>query len=441
MTQVSDAKQRRCASKPAYVDDRGFALATVYKVPSSMLAKYPPTVYTLEMARDDLRACASGRPPPHADRVIRYDLVARRGGEGDARVFALKKYHGYSDLDFRDGKLLQLLPYTEKDAQVNIATFAKKGRPYYTVVRATSQVLDPKRGQVRNWRHKGYDDKYRYDQYDPAGRGQSIKQLGGKVLGKFDPSKYPQVKSGGQWVRMVPCFEMPAMCRPGQTTFPYTGGEEQSPGASAYGKSKESKSKLREALMGHSRAMDMVDRSMKGLSPNSAQYRNLAARKQQMRLQFKRFKSGQGPMYALPPPSQGPPPLSKWRTPPTPGRGNRVKTRGDQQAFRPQDGMFSASAPSQQSHPPVRWFDSAKPRFRKVPTRMKGPMALPSNYSSSAAASSTATAASSVAASAAAALNSDDPEVRWRQQQAVLAALPPNRQSPTLNWRKELQLR
>jgi len=276
------AGQRKCLSKPLYAEARGFALTTIYGVPQRLLDRYPPSVYSVQHAVEDIEACKLGRVLPHHKRVVRFDKVAR--GQ-DPRIYALTTYHGYKPRDFQDPKVLQLLPYTEKDAQIDISTFQKKGKPYYTVIRHTSTVLDPKRGTVRNWRHKGFENKYRYDLYDPTAAGQKLRRLGNRTGSRFDASKYPLVEAGGQRVRLVPCKVMPAMCKPGDTVFPFLepGASEKTAKAAAYLEAKKRKVRARREQVEYSKQMNRLARRMKGLNAESNKYKQLAKRKEELR--------------------------------------------------------------------------------------------------------------------------------------------------------------
>jgi len=282
--------QRKCQRRPRYVDACGWALTEIYGVPQSLLDKYPPTVYSVEQALQDIDACKAGRDLPHYRRVVRYDRVV---GAQDPRVYALMRYHGYTAANFQDGRLLQLLPYSAKDAQIDVAYYQKHGRPYYTVIKATSAVIDPKRGTVRDWRHRGFDNKYRYDAYDPKGAGARIERLGGKVRAKLDVSQYPKKKVGGLWVRMVPCSVMPAMCAPGQKDFPYAGGDERSNRAIEVLEAKKEKIRRRRAEVDHSKKMEQLSRRMKGLNKESNRYRTLKAQRDQLAqsLKERRFQA------------------------------------------------------------------------------------------------------------------------------------------------------
>ncbi len=275
--------QRKCLDKPAYAEPRGFALTVIYGVPQRLLSRYPPSVYSVQQASEDIAACRAGRALPHYRQVVRYDKIS---GSKDPRVYALTRYHGYTARDFEDPRVLQLLPYTDKDAQIDISTFQKKGRPYYTVIKHTSTVLDPKRGTARNWRQRGFDNRYRYDLYDPTAAGQRVRQLGDRTGARFDASKYPRIRSGGQWVRLVPCKELPAMCKPGDKVFPYAdvgGGNGRTAKAAEYLEARKRKVRDRRAQVEHSKKMNRLARKMRGLDPQSERYKALAQQKKNLR--------------------------------------------------------------------------------------------------------------------------------------------------------------
>lgn len=222
--------QAKCQAKPPIVDSRGWALTKIYGVPYSKLGMYPPTVYSLAMAEADIAACSAGRDLPYYDKVVRYDKISR--GQ-DPRVYALTKYHGYTWADLADGQVLRLLPYSDKNAQIDISSYTRTGRPYYKVIKATSVVMDPKRGIVRDWRNKGFKDGYRYDQYDPRAERQEVGRLGDPVRRRFDLSKYRSEIRGGRKTYFIPCSEMPIMCRPGDREFPWLGD-----GSNTYGQTR-----------------------------------------------------------------------------------------------------------------------------------------------------------------------------------------------------------
>lgn len=282
--------RRACMSMRRREDERAFALGEIYGVPDSLLDQYPPHVYSLKQATEDIAACRRGARLPHGDRVVRFDRVAR--GQ-DPRVYALMAYHGYRRSDFRDPRVLELLPYSKKDAQVDIARFHRTGKPYYTVIRLTSTVIDPKRGTIRDWRFKGYENRYKYDMRDPDASKQRVRVLGDRTGKRFDASKYPLQRWGGQWVRIVPCSELPAMCSPGQKTFPYpddTGGGRPD----AYQNARNAKLRLRRNAVEHSRRMDALSRQMAGLNRTSEQYAALAAQKVQLRAARRGARAGAG---------------------------------------------------------------------------------------------------------------------------------------------------
>lgn len=279
--------RRKCAALPRYADVRGFALSVVYGVPSGNLDMYPPSVYSKAQAEKDIQACALGLRLPFRDRVVRYDRVA---GSRDPRVYALMKFHGYKRADFEDGQVLRLLPYSVKDAQIDIAYFARRGVPYYKVIKQTSTVLDHKRSTYRDWRHKGFDDRYKYDAYDPNASKQKLRVLSDRASKKLDASKYPRRLMGSQWVRIVPCSAMPAMCGPGMDTFPYpesadrSGAGGRSVTEAAWQASRKAKLAARRRNVEHSKRMGRLAAKMRGLNRESDEYKRLAALRRNARV-------------------------------------------------------------------------------------------------------------------------------------------------------------
>lgn len=293
---AGSAAQRRCQSKPAYAEVRGFALTAIYGVPQRLLSMYPPTVYSAEQAAADIEACRAGRQLPHHRRVVRYDKVS--GGQ-DARIYALTTYHGYRARDFENPRTLQLLPYSEKDAQIDISAFQKTGKPYYRVIKQTSVVYDPKRGTARDWRDRGFDNRYRYSVHDS---GQKLRLLGDRTGKRLDVSKYPRIQSGGKWVRLVPCSAMPEMCRPGDKVFPYiddgrAGGKRGGRGAGGGGQAaareaQNRKKRERRQQVAHSKKMDQLTRKMQGLNRSDPKYQELARRKKSLANSFRKGRLG-----------------------------------------------------------------------------------------------------------------------------------------------------
>lgn len=203
----------KCRRMPAYADARGWVLTNVYGVPSRLLSMYPPNVYSKEMALADLQACKTGQPLRFFDRVVRVDRVAGRD-TSRWKAYALTRYHGYRR-DERDA--MNALPYSAKDAQIDIQYFQRYGRPYFQVNKYRSEVYDPKRGFVRDWRHRGFSDGY---SYSPAG-SKAQRSLGDRLPKKFQKKQFPLVQlPSGQYVRKIPCGVVgPAYCRPGQTEY------------------------------------------------------------------------------------------------------------------------------------------------------------------------------------------------------------------------------
>lgn len=284
----SAAKQRRCLQKSRVQDTRGFMLRYVYGVPERNLDMYPPTVYSIEHAVADYEACRRGQDMPHFRKIVRVDKVV---GSKDPRVYALTQYHGFSKRDFEDGKLLKLLPYTTKDAQIDISTYQKTGRPYYVVDKWTTTVRDPKRGTVRNWRHKGFDDRFRYDVYDPKAAGQRVGTLNRAApKHRINVSRYPKRQTAaGQWVVNVPCTVMPAMCRRGESTFTYPAGAAgaASDKAAKVLANKQAKLNRRRSQVAHSKKMEQLSRRMKDLNKESDKYKQLYRQRNNMRRAFR----------------------------------------------------------------------------------------------------------------------------------------------------------
>lgn len=284
---AGSARQRKCQAKPPYAEARGFALTVIYGVPASLLDRYPPTVYSLQQAREDIAACSAGQVLPHHARVVRFDKVVRKQ---DPRVYALTQYHGYSARDFKDGKLLELLPYSAKNAQIDITAFAKTGKPYYRVIKQTSTVLDVQRGTARDWRHRGFDDRYRYDLYDPGAKRQKLRELGSRTGLRFDASRYPTRGQGSQRVRVVPCTDLPAMCRAGDTNFVFLDPDPTSGPAAAVARAAERLAKRRD-LARHSQRMARLARRMKALDPASDKYKLLASQRRELQRLWKEGKT------------------------------------------------------------------------------------------------------------------------------------------------------
>lgn len=287
----SARKQERCRRIPSFVDRRGWMLTQVYGVPDGSLSQYPPTVYSIAEAEADLKACQAGQVLPHHKKVVVVEKVVGRGR--DPREYTLTKYHGFERRELPTA--LQRLPYTKKNAQIDIATFQKTGRPYYFVDKVSFIVRDRKYGTVRNWRHKGFDDKYRYDVYDPLGAGQRIESLKtARVRQRIDVSRYKRRQTrSGQWVVDVPCSVAPYMCAPGEKTFTYdaSGAGSRTNKAAKVVADRSAKLDRRRRQVEHSRKMDKLARRMKALNQsnprNQERYRKLAAERNALRQAFR----------------------------------------------------------------------------------------------------------------------------------------------------------
>lgn len=284
-------KQQRCRRIPTYADVRGWMLTQVYGVPDGGLDKYPPSVYSLDMAEADLKACQAGRTLPHHKKVVVVEKVVGRGK--DPREYTLTRYHGFTRRELRTA--LERLPYSKKNAQIDIASYQKTGRPYYFVDRVSFTVRDRKYGTVRNWRHKGFEDKYRYDRYDPQATGQRLESLrSARVRHRIDVGKYKRRRTrSGQWVVDVPCSDAPYMCAPGEKTFTYD--------ASGYGSATDKAAKAladrtakldkRRRQVEHSRQMERLAKRIKALNrskpENQEAYRRLTQQRANLQKAFR----------------------------------------------------------------------------------------------------------------------------------------------------------
>lgn len=204
----------KCRRVPAYADVRGWVLTNVYGVPQRLLSMYPPAVYSKDMARADLDACRAGQPLKFFDRVVRVDRVA--GGDVSRwKAYALTRYHGYRP---DETAAMNSLPYSAKDAQIDIQYFQKHGRPYFQINKYRSEVYDPKRGFVRDWRHSGFQNGYAYS---PGGSRAAQRGLSDRPSKRFSKKEFPLVQlASGQWVRRIPCAVAgAAYCRPGQAEY------------------------------------------------------------------------------------------------------------------------------------------------------------------------------------------------------------------------------
>lgn len=204
----------KCRRVPAYADVRGWVLTNVYGVPPRLLSMYPPNVYSLEMARADLDMCKLGQPLRYFDRVVRVDRAAGRDASR-WKAYALTRYHGYRP---DEKAAMNSLPYSTKDAQIDIAYFQRHGRPYFQVNKYRSEVYDPKRGFLRDWRYNGFSDGYTYS---PTAGAKAQRFLSDRMPKKFKKKDYPLAQlPSGQYVRKIPCAVVgAAYCRPGQSEY------------------------------------------------------------------------------------------------------------------------------------------------------------------------------------------------------------------------------
>ena len=201
----------RAALASRFVDLRGYALTRVYGIPPARLDMYPPKVYSDEMAAEDMRRCAAGDKLRFYDRVVRVHKIA---GAAGLRKYALMRYHGFKARDVAEA--LPSLPYSEKDAQIDITHYERYGRPYFRVSRLGLTVVDGKHGIIRDWRDKGFNDQYTYDVRGGAAR-RTINQ---SPMRAYDERTFEVVRlKGGRYARRVPCSAAPAYCNPGETHF------------------------------------------------------------------------------------------------------------------------------------------------------------------------------------------------------------------------------
>lgn len=212
--------RRKCLAGPQRIQDtRGWALTQIYGVPMSQLDMYPSTFYTLDMALADIAACRSGASLPYTRKVVRFDRISR----GDPIAFALSRVHGLSPAEVALGR--KGLPYTAKMAQIDISSYAKRGKPYYQIRLPGFQVIDLKTGVVRDYRDKGLEEGYKYVYANIDGRGQRIRRLDSPVERRLDlrggvaKGRYSLKVRGGRPTYEIPCADFPAMCGPGQKTF------------------------------------------------------------------------------------------------------------------------------------------------------------------------------------------------------------------------------
>lgn len=256
--------QDRCARKMAgelepSVDVVGWVLTRVYGVRDTQanLSKYPK--YDRTRARDDLAACAAGKPLPHASSVVRFDKVARTARYGvslfgtrlgvgskreDERKYALMSYHGFTRRDVEDDSIMGGIPYTLDMARKDIAR-ARTGRePRYQVLFRGAEIIDKKTGQVYTRTTGGVTSQYKYSPHGPkrgegryAGQHRAPRSAGAwtprPVDFRRDPSgrENPLVAyDGTPWTRgakfrRVQCADYPDLpriypgaCRGGKTT-------------------------------------------------------------------------------------------------------------------------------------------------------------------------------------------------------------------------------
>ncbi|APC25849.1 hypothetical protein BST79_gp336 [Only Syngen Nebraska virus 5] len=198
----------KCSKVPQYADRRAWALKELYGIKN--LNEFPPQVYSLADANDDIADCAKGYRLRHSYKVVSTSKLEQRIGK-DPRIYALRKYHGYTDVPPR---VLAILPYSKQDAVRDISYYKKYRTPYFTIDRLTSTVRSKDGKITRSPGQKGTTLDYKYNRT-------KINQKGKFGAGKkYDPRKYPlQSMKDGSVGRVIPCSVDPSMCTPGQTTF------------------------------------------------------------------------------------------------------------------------------------------------------------------------------------------------------------------------------
>lgn len=282
--------QRRCLAKDKtpWVDDRGWALTQIYGVPARLLDMYPPKVYSLDQARQDIQACQQGRDLPHRLRVVRFDRMA---GSKDLRVYALTKLHGFTARELRDRRVLQQLPYSTKDAQIDVTYHARHGKPFYVVDKWPALAVRTSNGRIlRTALDKGYRNDYKYNPYDPRASVGSVTDF---VKRKVDLSKYPPVVVGGRLVHKVPCAAMPrGFCGPSDQVYTVIAeaGAVQAAGgpAAAVQRTKRQLTGEKLLLQRHAAQMGNIKKRMAGLRQGSPQFAKLAANRQALRAALRR---------------------------------------------------------------------------------------------------------------------------------------------------------
>ncbi|ABU44308.1 hypothetical protein AR158_C763R [Paramecium bursaria Chlorella virus AR158] len=205
---VPAIRSGKCSKVPQYADRRAWALKELYGIKN--LNEFPPQVYSLQDANDDINDCVRGYRLRHSYKVVSTQKLEQRLGK-DPRIYALRKYHGYTDVPPR---VLALLPYSKQNAVRDISYYKKYRTPYFTIDRLTSTVRSKDGKITRTPGQKGTQLDYKYNRT-------KINQKGKFSAGKkYDPRKYPlQSMKDGSVGRVIPCSVDPSQCTPGQTTF------------------------------------------------------------------------------------------------------------------------------------------------------------------------------------------------------------------------------
>jgi hypothetical protein len=198
----------KCSKVPQYADRRAFALKELYGIKN--LNEFPPAIYSLQDANDDINDCIKGYRLRHSYQVVSTQKLEQRLGK-DPRIYALKKFHHYTDVPPR---VLAILPYSKQNAVRDISYYKKYRTPYFTIDKLTSTVRSKDGKITRTPGQKGTQLDYKYDRT-------KINQKGKFSAGKkYDPKKYPlQSMKDGSVGRVIPCSVDPSQCTPGQTTF------------------------------------------------------------------------------------------------------------------------------------------------------------------------------------------------------------------------------
>lgn len=205
---IPTIRSGKCSKIPQYADRRTWALKELYGIKN--FNEFPPQVYSLQDANDDINDCIKGYRLRHSYQVVSTQKLEQRLGK-DPRIYALKKFHQYTDVPPR---VLAILPYSKQNAVRDISYYKKYRTPYFTIDRLTSTVRSKDGKITRAPGQKGTQLDYKYNRT-------KINQKGKFSAGKkYDPRKYPlQSMKDGSIGRIIPCSVDPSQCTPGQTTF------------------------------------------------------------------------------------------------------------------------------------------------------------------------------------------------------------------------------